>query len=208
MPRIAESRPGAEPSSPGQRARHLRILEKAAQLAAVNGLDGVQMHEVARAADVAIGTLYRYFPSKTHLFTAVMAAQIERFGTSAPRPRAGASPDEAVYEVLVSAHRNLLRQPSLAAAMIQSANAAHAATVTDVGRIDNGFQGILLRAWGVDRPTERHATQVRLLILLWYGVLQSSLNGRVSIPEGESDLRVACTLLLAPHPEAFPEDAA
>ena len=36
------------------------------------------MHDVAKDAGVAIATLYRYFPSKTHLFTALMGAQVER----------------------------------------------------------------------------------------------------------------------------------
>jgi len=199
MPRIAEARPGAEPSSPEQRARHVRILDAAAQQAAERGLDRVQMQEVAKAAGVAIGTLYRYFPSKTHLFTAVMAEQIDRLEKQPPRRRPDTTPEEAVFEVLVSAHRNLLRRPALATAMIQSVNAAHAATVTDVGRIDSGFHELLLRAWGLDDPTLSEVNRIRLLVLLWYGVLQSSLNGRSSAPEAEADLRLACTLLLAPE---------
>ena len=34
------------------------------------------MREVAEAAQVALGTLYRYFPSKVHLLVAVMAGQL------------------------------------------------------------------------------------------------------------------------------------
>ncbi|MFE7359236.1 TetR family transcriptional regulator [Streptomyces sp. NPDC057543] len=200
MPRIAEARAGAEPSSPGQRARQHRILRAAAELAAEQDLDRVQMHEVAKAAGVAIGTLYRYFPSKTHLFTAVMAEQIEGFGARLPERGAGTSPVDAVFETLASATHNLLRHPTLATAMIQSANSASAATVTDVTRVDTGFRDLMLKAWGVEHPAEQHLTRVRLLTLLWYGVLQSRLNKRISAADAESDLRMACELLLAPGP--------
>lgn len=158
------------------------------------------MHEVAKAAGVAIATLYRYFPSKIHLFTAVMAEQIQDFGARLPERGADASPEEAVFTTLASATRNLLRHPTLATAMIQSANSASAASVPDVTRVDTGFRDLMLKAWGVEKPTEQHLTRVRLLTLLWYGVLQSRLNERVSAGDAESDLHTACELLLAPGP--------
>ena len=202
MPRIAEPRPPAEPSSPGQRARHLRILRAAAHFGAEKGLERVQMHEVAKAAGVAIGTLYRYFPSKTHLFTAVMAEQIDRLDASVPGVAPGTAPEDAVAELLVHASRQLLVTPALASAMLQSSNAANAAMVTDAGRIDTMFHSLLLRTLGLDNPTAHDVTLVRLLVQCWYGVLQSSLNGRVSMPDAENDIRVACRLLLVPRSNA------
>ena len=38
----------------------------------------MQMRAVAESADVALGTLYRYFPSKIHLLVSVLAAQFEQ----------------------------------------------------------------------------------------------------------------------------------
>ncbi|WP_248964142.1 TetR family transcriptional regulator [Sphaerisporangium perillae] len=207
MPRIAEVRAPAEPTSPEQRARHLRILRAAARMGAEKGLERVQMHEVAKAAGVAIATLYRYFPSKTHLFTALMAEQIDRFSETVPRPDPGTSPEDAAGEVLVLASRQLLRRPALATAMLQSANAASAAAVADAGRIDATFSQIVLRTLGVGDPTVMDVTLVRLLMQCWYGVLQSSLNGRISIPDAESDIRIASRLLLAPRSNAVPEPA-
>ncbi|THA31679.1 TetR/AcrR family transcriptional regulator [Streptomyces sp. A1277] len=198
---MAEARAGAEPSSPRQRARRQSILKVAADLAAETGLERVQMHEVAKGAGVAIGTLYRYFPSKTHLFTALMADRIEGFAARVPERPAGMSPEDAVFETLGSATRNLLRRPALATAMIQSSNAARASTVPDLARIDSGFLDLLLRAWEVEQPTEHHIARLRLLVLLWYGVLQSRLNERLTPQAAEADLRMACHLLLAPDPD-------
>ncbi|MCZ2528103.1 TetR family transcriptional regulator [Streptomyces sp. NPDC059506] len=205
MARVAEGRAAAEPTSAEQRARYLRILEVAAELASDKGLERVQMHEVAKGAGVAIGTLYRYFPSKTHLFVGVMADQMERLSERlAKRPRADLRPDEAAFAVLQKSTHALMRRPALAMAMISSSNAANAATVTDVGRIDRGFRKILLDAMGLEHPTAHDITLLRLLLQLWYGVLQSSLNGRISMPDAESDVRLACRLLLAGLSNAAP----
>jgi AcrR family transcriptional regulator len=197
VPRIAEAREAAAPSSPSQKARHRRILRAAAKLAAEKGLDHVQMHEVAKDAGVAIGTLYRYFPSKTYLFTAVMAEQVDNLDASTPPLRPGQTPEDAVYDVLVTASRQLLHRPTLAQALLQSQNSAHAAHVPDAGRIDRTFRELLLRALGATHPTAQDVTAVWLLIHCWYGLLTSALNGRTSLPDAEADLRVACRLLLA-----------
>lgn len=197
MPRIAEARPSAEPSSPGQKARYQRILRAAARHGAEHGLERVQMHDVAKEAGVAIATLYRYFPSKTHLFTAVMADQVARLEDAVVPVAPDQDPVEAVAELLIQASRQLLRRPLLANAMMQSNNASHANTVSDATRIDSAFRELILRTLGLEEPTEHDHRLVRLLEQSWYGVLTSSLNMRVELSDAESDIRLACTLLLA-----------
>src|SRR5690606_36772615 len=95
------------------------------------------------------------------------------------------------------ASRELFRKPALATAMLRSAKAANAATVTDAVRIDAAFRTIILRTVGLDEPTARDLTLTRLLVQSWFGVLQSSLNGRVAIPDAENETRLACRLLHA-----------
>jgi AcrR family transcriptional regulator len=56
------------------RATVERILAAAAALIAEKGPDGVTMTEIARSADVVIGSLYQYFPDKA----GVMAALFEQ----------------------------------------------------------------------------------------------------------------------------------
>ncbi|MBA9007191.1 TetR family transcriptional regulator [Thermomonospora cellulosilytica] len=202
MPRIAAARPPAEPSSPEQRDRRQRILRAAARIGAEKSLERVQMHEVAKAAGVAIGTLYRYFPSKVHLFAAVMCAQIERFREGIRPPEPGIAPEDAVGDLMVQASRELLSRPVLATSMLYSCNAASAATVADAIRIDTMFREIVLDALGIRTPTAQDVTLVRLLLQCWYGVLQSSLNGRASMADVEGDIRLASRLLLAPRSNA------
>src|SRR5664279_391247 len=63
--------------SAAQRDRRRRILDATVSLASKGGFDAVQMRAVAELADVALGTLYRYFPSKIHLLVSALARQFE-----------------------------------------------------------------------------------------------------------------------------------
>ena len=95
------------------------MLEVTAELALEGGWDAVQMREVAQRADVALGTLYRYFPSKEYLLVSVMIAEIEGLADRlAVKPPEGDDPVERVVDVLRRANRALQRQPQVTVAMI------------------------------------------------------------------------------------------
>src|SRR6266481_4703534 len=68
----------AEAGSAAQRERRKRILDATLALASKGGYDAVQMRAVAERADVALGTLYRYFPSKIHLLVSALVLEFER----------------------------------------------------------------------------------------------------------------------------------
>src|SRR2546426_11289551 len=63
-------------------ARHDAILAAARALAAEGGMAAVQIAPVAARAGIATGTVYRYFPSKTELVAALVAALCEREGAA------------------------------------------------------------------------------------------------------------------------------
>lgn len=198
MPRVAEPRPPAAPVTDRQRARRLAILRAARALGTEHDLEHVQMQEVARDADVALSTLYRYFPSKVHLFVGLLAAGVERFAVEfAPGPR-DRPPDEAVASVLLAASHRLLAQPVLSASMLQASNAADPAVVPDVEYTDGTMKQLLLDVVGITDPSEHDHLLVRLVLQSWYGVLQTALNGRLSREQHDEDIREACRLLLAP----------
>jgi AcrR family transcriptional regulator len=73
--------PGGPPLTERQEARRRRILHTSAQLASRGGFDAVQMREVAESSQVALGTLYRYFPSKQQLYAEVLVTWSESFDT-------------------------------------------------------------------------------------------------------------------------------
>ncbi|TXS48982.1 TetR family transcriptional regulator [Streptomyces sp. OR43] len=198
MPRTNCERTPAQPTSAKQRQRYARILRAAAHLGAVHGLEGVQMHDVARRSGVAIATLYRYFPSKTHLFAAVLHDQVGRLDAGTPPPRPGTGPVEAVSELLTGASRQLFEQPLLALAMLQSNNVSHVGEGSPVRRTDEILVDLVLRTAGVSDPGEQDRRVVRILEQAWYGLLTTVLYERSSAEAAQDGIRLACRLLLGP----------
>lgn len=198
MPRVGESRVPAEPSSAGQKARYRRILRAASRLGARDELERVQMQDVAREAGVAIATLYRYFPSKVHLFAAVMRSQVVRLQEEAVGPAPGQDPVAAVSDLLVRIGHDMLDQPQLSLSMIQANNLAQKVPGSGSEVIDTTFEETVMRTAGFDvDPTPDHHRRARLVIQCWFGVLMSVLNGRSSADDADADIRRACELLLA-----------
>lgn len=202
MPRITEARQPAEPSSAEQKDRYRRMLRAASRLGAEHGLERMQMHDVAKEAGVAIATLYRYFPSKTDLFVAVLHRQVDQLGQDdvvVPRTGAGSRAD-AVADVLVAASRRMLERPQLATAMLQANNAAQLQGGREYTEANAAFHRVLLTALGVgEEPDVEDLRMVRIVEQTWYGVLVSTLNGVIDLPQAELDVRLAARLLLGPR---------
>ncbi len=200
MPRVAEHRPPAVPTTTEQRARVARILRAAARHGAVHGLERVQMTEVAAEAGVAVATLYRYFPSKAALFVGVMQAQVDQVPSTPARERTG-DPRTDVAELLVSLGAELLRRPLLAHAMITSNNQL----ATDpTAAVTEAFKQLLLQWVGIEHPTTLQSRLIRIIEQAWYGILISALNGVISQEESEEDTRLMCHLVLADLVAAAP----
>lgn len=160
------------------------------------------MHDVAKDAGVAIATLYRYFPSKTHLFTAVLSAQVDHMSDPSPAIDTADDPVDAVAETLLRSTRQMLQTPLLARAMLQSNNDAHTATVSEAAGIDTKAQDILLTVLGLTEPTEQDRQLLGLLMKCWHGVAVSALNGHTTEADAETEIRLACEVLLAPRSNA------
>ena len=56
-------------------SRHEAILDAAVAMATAGGYEAVRMRVVAEQTGIAVGTLYRYFPSKPHLLVAALTRE-------------------------------------------------------------------------------------------------------------------------------------
>jgi AcrR family transcriptional regulator len=95
-------------------ARHDAIIAAARELAAESGMAAVQIAPVAARAGIAAGTVYRYFPSKTDMITALVAAVSEReiaamraAADAAPGPLSALAAAVATFAARALKHRRL-----------------------------------------------------------------------------------------------------
>ena len=94
-----------------QRARREALLNAAADLFSTHGFDAVTVSDIAQAADLATGTVYNYFPTKTALLMAILSADLDAMLYEIGRE--DASPIEAllgVFRVVDRRSRALWRQ--------------------------------------------------------------------------------------------------
>ncbi|MFF8099463.1 TetR family transcriptional regulator [Streptomyces sp. NPDC016640] len=188
-----------------QEARRRRILHACAQLAGRGGFDAVQMREVAESSQVALGTLYRYFPSKIHLLVATMQDQLEHMhGTLRRKPPAGGTAAERVAETLMRVFRALQREPQLADAMVRALSFADRSVSGEVDQVSRQTTLIILDAMELTDPTPDQLSAVRVIEHTWHSALISWLSGRASIAQVRADVETACRLvdLTAPTPPA------
>jgi AcrR family transcriptional regulator len=180
----------------GQTERRQRVLLAALELGAKGGYDAVQMRDVATRANVALGTIYRYFPSKDALLAAAMVEWMEdlerRVSQRAPR---GATTTERVYDVLRRAIGTIERQPRLAEAVItaltsddREADSASAAT-TDV------MLRVLLSTFPEGVDPEVQADIAKVLGHVWFSCLIAWSNGVGDLEWMATELKTACRVL-------------
>ena len=186
--------------TPAQQQRRQRILDAAVALAAEGGYDAVQMREVALRADVALGTLYRYFSSKEHLLVSALAGEVagirERL---AERPPRGADDAERVMDVIRRSMRSLQRQPNVIAAMLKSLISTGPGVGESVRPIGAEMTGIVVNAMRHDNPASADhdrdvahvIQQVWLASLLWW------VAGRSPASVVEENIARAVRLLLS-----------
>jgi len=96
-----------------------RILGAARRLIAEGGFREAQVGAIASAADVATGTIYRYFPSKAELFIEVLRVICEReLHVVSAIAASGGSASERIASAVRAFVSRALRAPRLAYAII------------------------------------------------------------------------------------------
>lgn len=192
--------PRAATLSASQRERRQRILDAAATLASQGGYEAVQMRTVAETADVALGTLYRYFASKVHLLVSTMHRQLEQLAERLEHnPPSGETAGERVLEVLGQATRAMQRDPQLADAMVRALMFADASAAEEVDSVSAVATDSIVRAIhgsnGAVTPDE--LARARVIEQVWFSSILAWLSGRSTPKQMTEDLEVATRLLLS-----------
>ncbi|MEV5652704.1 cholesterol catabolism transcriptional regulator KstR [Nocardia sp. NPDC052254] len=184
-----------ELSSAAQRERRKRILDATLALASKGGYDAVQMRAVAERADVAVGTLYRYFPSKVHLLVSALAREFEQFD-SKRKPLAGQTAQERMHLMLTQVTRAMQRDPLLTEAMTRAFMFADASAAAEVDRVGKVMDRFFARAVNEGEPSERDLAIARVISDVWLSNLVAWLTRRASATDVAERLELTVDLLL------------
>jgi AcrR family transcriptional regulator len=196
----ANSLTADELGSAAQRDRRKRILDATYELASDGGFDAVQMRAVADRADVALGTLYRYFPSKIHLLVSALGRQFEQSeALLREKPIPGDSPSERVIFVLKKTTRGLQGDPHLTEALTRAFMFADASVASEIHNVGMLMTSMLTHAMDPERTSEVTDDDVaiaRVIGDVWLSALVAWVTGRSTAAETAQHMETAVRMLL------------
>ena len=176
--------------------RHGAIIAAARASAAEGGMAAVQVAPVAARAAIAAGTVYRYFPSKTDLVAALVAAVSEHeIGTLRRAAEAAPGPLSALAAAIATFASRAMAQRRLAWAVIGEPVDAQADAVRLVYRqaLAAEFQTRIERAI---RGGHLPAQNAHLSAAAAVGALLESLIGPLASATAEGELEPVEALML------------
>jgi AcrR family transcriptional regulator len=126
-------------------ARQQAIVAAARQLAAESGMTAVQIIPVAERAGIAAGTVYRYFPSKDELVSALVdAVAAEELAAIRRAAAAAPGPLSALAAALLAFAARARRDRRLALAMLSDAGEGDVAAALAFRRgLAEEFEGLI-----------------------------------------------------------------
>jgi TetR/AcrR family transcriptional regulator, cholesterol catabolism regulator len=197
---LAESELGSE----AQRERRKRILDATLAIASKGGYEAVQMRAVAERADVAVGTLYRYFPSKVHLLVSALGREFERIDAKTDRASlTGGTPYQRLNMMVGRLNRAMQRNPLLTEAMTRAFVFADASAAGEVDHVGKLMDSMFARAMSEGEPTEDQFHIARVISDVWLSNLLAWLTRRASATDVSKRLDLAMRLLIGDgeHPK-------
>ncbi len=180
----------------GSAARRQRVIAAAMELAASGGYDAVQLREVSARANVALGTIYRYFTSKDALLSAVSIEWTNELQRRVQRrPLQATSATERVVELLRRATNGMERQPRLSAALVRA-----------MSSVDSTSSGVQVEAASViqvlveqavaDTGVELRPGVARTIGFVWFAALVGWVAEWPTVPSPGDEVEAAVRLLI------------
>jgi len=201
-PRTRTTAAPSEPTDPelgsaAQRDRRKRILDATLALASKGGYEAVQMRTVAQRADVALGTLYRYFPSKIHLLVSALVREFERTQEKLDRaPIPGDTPYDRMLYVLGRMTRSMQREPMLTEAMTRAFMFADPSAAAEVNTFARLIERTLTKAMHGGEPSADDIAIARVIGDVWLSNLVAWVTRRAWANDVSNHLELAARLLL------------
>jgi AcrR family transcriptional regulator len=181
--------------------RRERIITTACHLASAGGYDAVQMRTVAHQTPVALATLYRHFPSKTHLLLAVLTGELERAQDRLDRQiLRGSSPYDRVMGVVAPLTRSMQRSPRLTEATMRGLMLADGSAVREVNNVRELIDEQFARGISVGEPDADQLAIGGVIGDVWLATLTAWTSHRVGTEDVLDRLALSIRLVLGHTP--------
>ena len=161
------------------------ILDAALIVAAAGGYEAVQM-----------GTVYRYFPSKTHLLASAVIRQFQRLDAACDWPVSGTTRQQRLNQLTARLHDEWRRAPLLTEAMIRTFVVANATAATEVIQAATVIERLLARTLGDGRVSTYDQQVAGLIADIWLAKLMASIGQRASATETRDRIERATQRIL------------
>lgn len=135
---------GRPPRADARRNRAI-LLKTAEAVFAAKGTSA-STEEVARAAGVGVGTLFRHFPTKEALLAAVYRQRLARLAEAARTLGTAEDPGTAFFDFLADAVANSSTKVALAEALAEAGVDADAESAEVVGELRRALTALLVAA--------------------------------------------------------------
>ena len=93
-----------------KQARRSQILSAARKLLLAKGIDGVSMNQIARHAELGVGTIYFYYRSKEELFVALQAEGLALLNDRIEKACEQADTPPEKFRCMATAYRDFTRE--------------------------------------------------------------------------------------------------
>jgi AcrR family transcriptional regulator len=196
------------------RDRTDKILDVAIELAEKGGFENVRQRDVAAAAGVALGTLYKRFRSKEDILCAALDREAEELERRMEKnPVKGDEPVERVMNLFLLMTRGLCRKPNYARAVIRAMASGVPEIAGKVAAYYGRISGLEIAAMrGVGRlsfsdartspPTAEESRLALFMQQLWFANLVGWSAGLFGQNEITDHLREAAEILFSAQERA------
>jgi AcrR family transcriptional regulator len=196
MPHGTAPPPSPESLTASQFARRERIVKVALNLLVNGDYEKIQMRDVAEASDVALGTVYRYFTSKEHLFAAVQIEWVKSLHRQIlRRPPTGQSNLERLSQVLHKTVRAFQLQPQFYRVLLVL-EVTKDPFAKELFEVMTRETGATYREALSDVDPQTASVLLGVVLAVLGAELRSWVLGRQSIDEVNQNLDAALSLLL------------
>lgn len=173
------------------------ILDATLTAAAAGGYEAVQMRVVAEQVGIAVGTLYRYFPSKTHLLVSALTREFQRLDASCDWSAIAATPQQRLEMLTARLHDDWQRDPQLTEAMTRAFAIADTTAARAVNQAANVIEQLLARTLDGGDPTDYHRQIAGLIADVWLANLAAFISKRATAAQARDHIDRAVQLLLS-----------